>query len=1060
MSNADEADSCRLLRSCDRCRRLKKRCDGGKPHCTRCSKASAPCEYRQRAKWYTRREGAEPYGTEGLPRRNITKTQVTANIERITTLQRHLSHLEETYHSLLQNMGDLSVSSSCSSTPGSSPLTVPATPVSTGDTFTTYRNGKNAELGVSASEGTISAHWGTTQSGEELTGGGLARTSDDTRTLTSHLLNDPLLTRPPSFGDAQDQLSIKSLSHALHDRDTIVYLCLEHFLYFNPLVYQSHYYVLEWLQASLNYSPSELADSRDTSGSSGYDDFSVIITPPSDRPPEVRTGTTTVDNSARGDPPQAMSDASYGPALGSTADSPVATHGSPLFTPVLCRILANSSSQLKPTCLIYTLLALSCQMSDHPLARRRDPNGVSLLGKTYYDHAVATLPETLEAGGPDVVITHILLGILKWSLGYSALAFMYISLALRVAQDIKLHQLDRPVDTGRVLSDSEKFELERQRRIWWSLERYGVAPGNWCLPLYLSRMGSLKQIEFPGSDYAFMHHIIPVAKPFLSPELLRDYQGAALFSCVPTDRTMLQCDYELRTLIQDVNHAVSNCLSAKSSTLTVGTPLAQGWHKFIEAWAEFDALQNRLTTWFSNLPSHFDVNEERANYASKFFPSVFVLLVCLEVHYYTTLASLNSAYLFTLLEATLIWPLGEGATATSSTVARDPPQVSAAQFSLPENSFRPCDVKLSNSPSTTSADAKSFASDIQSLLKHREWITQRCLDAVDGTTSAMNKVRSVDYRHFYLGIGISLYHCSLVYMRTIIQRLLGDRLRYYLPLRSQYFAPNSPSPYGENATLILPFSRRAPSWDGISISSYTLPPNVDGLGEMVDPIHIALAKGASSAQHDSNVNRYLETLRYYIEILHTTKLYWVMDSVLLEILSLFLRKFTEWTQFHPTPSSTPIQPLYTLPSPSNSEFTTVDSQISVPLQTIPFHPSHSAYPQGNLPSTAKRTFPMTSVVNSEVSSSTLHSPIVISSGTTSDLPSPTTSATGPYSQTRSAGLPADSQPFDKDELIQKFELALITTGHRYDPFYLFFQACSHQDLTTIYELFQKFPVAI
>ncbi|KAJ1656779.1 hypothetical protein IWQ61_003712 [Dispira simplex] len=1056
MSNVDETDSGRLLRSCDRCRRLKKRCDGVKPHCTRCSKASAPCEYRQRTRWYTRRDGLEPYSTEGLSRRNISNTQVTANMERINTLQRQLSRLEETYNSLLYNIGDLSVGSSNTSTPVSSPLTVPVTPVSTRGTFNTCHDGKYTEPGLSTVEGTISAHWETPQSMGELTGGGLAQAFSETLTPTSHLRNNPHIN-PPSFGDIQDQLSMKSLSHSLHDRDTIIYLCLEHFLYFNPLVYQTHLYVLEWLQASLAYPGSKLADPRDSSGSPRYDDFLSVTTPPSDHSLEMLARPTKVDNPTGGVPPQAMSDASYVLTRSSTADSQVTTHDSSLFTPLLCSILANSPSQLKPTCLIYTLLAMSCQMSDHPLARRRDAKGVSILGKAYYDHAVAVLPETLEASRPDVVITHNLLCLLKWCLGYPSLAVMYMGLAFRVSQDIKLHQLDRPVDTATDLSGPEKMELERQRRIWWSLERFGVGPANWCFPLYISRLSSPKQIEFPGTDNSFLNHIISKAGPFLSPELLRDYRGSSLFSCVPMDRSMLQCDYELRVLMQDINQAVHTCLSAKSSTLTVGAPLTQGWHKFIGAWAKFDALNNRLSNWFSNLPSHFGVSEERARYVSHLYPSAFTLIMCLEVQYYTTVATLNLTYLFTLLEATLMWPSSEGVMAVSSTMVQDPAlQTPAAEISPQQDLLTPSDAELPSSSVTPSVDAKSFSLDIQPLLKQKELITQRCLDAANASTCSMKKVSTVDLRHFYMGLGVSLFHCSLVYMRTIILHLLGDKLHYYLPLLSQYFVFNSHSPYSDDTAQVSSLSHRNLSWDGSFASSCFLPPNTDELGRVIDPIDIALAKGARNGQHDSNVKQYLESLRYYVEILRTTKLYWAMDSIPLEVISLFLRKFTEWAQFYSTPDITRTRASLTLLSPSSSGFT-VDNCILLPSRKAPFHLPHSAYPRTSLASTPNVTFPMVNVGNSESSSSPLYSPTVISSGMSTYLPSPTASATGSYPMARLAGLPTASQSFDKDKLIQKL-YSLLTTGHRYDPFYLFFQTCSHQDLTVVYELSQKYPI--
>ncbi|KAJ1967285.1 hypothetical protein H4R35_006753 [Dimargaris xerosporica] len=88
----------RLLRSCDRCRRLKKKCDGLKASCSRCTKALAECIYRPRARWQPKNDNEpdlpKPSGTRGV---ESTARQRRKRVEKFKTLQYQVKNLEMRY---------------------------------------------------------------------------------------------------------------------------------------------------------------------------------------------------------------------------------------------------------------------------------------------------------------------------------------------------------------------------------------------------------------------------------------------------------------------------------------------------------------------------------------------------------------------------------------------------------------------------------------------------------------------------------------------------------------------------------------------------------------------------------------------------------------------------------------------------------------------------------------------------------------------------------------------------------------------------------------------------
>ncbi|KAJ1981770.1 hypothetical protein H4R34_001942 [Dimargaris verticillata] len=94
----DTSTQGRLLRSCDRCRRLKKKCDGLKSSCTRCAKALTECNYRPRARWQPKSDNEpdlpKPSGARGV---ESTARQRRKRVEKFKTLQYQVKNLEMRY---------------------------------------------------------------------------------------------------------------------------------------------------------------------------------------------------------------------------------------------------------------------------------------------------------------------------------------------------------------------------------------------------------------------------------------------------------------------------------------------------------------------------------------------------------------------------------------------------------------------------------------------------------------------------------------------------------------------------------------------------------------------------------------------------------------------------------------------------------------------------------------------------------------------------------------------------------------------------------------------------
>lgn len=87
-------------------------------------------------------------------------------------------------------------------------------------------------------------------------------------------------------------------------------------------------------------------------------------------------------------------------------------------------------------------------------------------GDSYMDHAKVILDSTYAQSRPSTCQALLLLGYREVGIGAMAQAWLYIGMAVRMAQDLGLHKnADKWSNVGKVLFTND--ELQERRRIWY-----------------------------------------------------------------------------------------------------------------------------------------------------------------------------------------------------------------------------------------------------------------------------------------------------------------------------------------------------------------------------------------------------------------------------------------------------------------------------------------------------------------------------------------------------------------------------------------------------------------
>ncbi|KAJ1910659.1 hypothetical protein IWQ60_010538, partial [Tieghemiomyces parasiticus] len=687
MTSAASPTGVKLLRSCDRCRKLKKKCDGIKPTCHRCRKANTPCEYRLRTKGHgalghCAGDGDAP---SFLDPASISHFTGHANPPPLHAIQTQLSHLEL---DMPHQPPNFHRSPSRTTPPylhsnvmhyGAPPATVaPAALTSVGpmDPALIAASFGLDPAGVPAWAMQLLRGPGTPgslppnpvnpsyppwypalihnpQAAMALMNQLPISTLPDIPLTLDHLFHfaDPFATQAPSFRDPQVQLGHQAVLRHLHSPDLLRYLLHDYLRFFHPLFFITHPFVCQWLH--------EFIDERSRvppNAAAAATPWQSTHLPPqaesqllhrqlhglmgkhSDYPQASWfSKITTLDASHDSNP--STRGARFSTSVPTVPPSALVRRSPGLHRPASQSAAAvdrefSETGYLRPTCLIYVILATACQFSDHPLAKDRDSSGTSVLGRQYFMRALDWMPHHLADPTPETINILISTSVYRYSLGQAVVSNMYTGLAYRVAQDLGLHQIDHGVDSA-TLPPHEWFEYEVRRRIWWMMERFGIAPMGWSLPQSYARVRAPKLILPPSDDQAYILGLI-ARYPALPTEIQRDYMVAARYSHSRSDPSTLHFDFELRSLMLSINQAVVAYLSRKPRTRDSSDHFQAAKVHMRTTWRTFDTLQADLGLWYKQLPPRFQVNRQQAHVARVNCPATFCAVLYIHTQYFAT----------------------------------------------------------------------------------------------------------------------------------------------------------------------------------------------------------------------------------------------------------------------------------------------------------------------------------------------------------------------------------------------------------------------------------------
>ena len=140
----------------------------------------------------------------------------------------------------------------------------------------------------------------------------------------------------------------------------------------------------------------------------------------------------------------------------SEPSSPVATHGG---SPKRGRI---------PALLLLAMFSIAARYSSASSSEVPPPEEGSMwaAGDSYLEDAKVILDSTYSASRPSTCQALLLLGYREVGIGAMAQAWLYIGMAVRMAQDLGLHRnADKWSNTGKNLFSSDA--LQERRRIWY-----------------------------------------------------------------------------------------------------------------------------------------------------------------------------------------------------------------------------------------------------------------------------------------------------------------------------------------------------------------------------------------------------------------------------------------------------------------------------------------------------------------------------------------------------------------------------------------------------------------
>ncbi|KAH9941542.1 fungal-specific transcription factor domain-containing protein [Amylocystis lapponica] len=274
--------------------------------------------------------------------------------------------------------------------------------------------------------------------------------------------------------------------------------------------------------------------------------------------------------------------------MASSADSPYSQDSqvSDVASPVSGSDPVAGRRRRVPTLLLLAMFSIAARYSSTTSSDVPPPQegSVWIAGESYMEDAKVILDSTYAASRPSTCQALLLLGYREVGIGAMAQAWLYVGMAVRMAQDLGLHKsADQWSSIGRNLFSST--ELQERRRIW-----YGCVIMDKYVSAYIGRPVAIFERDFDTA--------LPSVEEPDETELWAPHPSTPLLDSAATPKL---------PEFTPVPGYIISCFSEAAKLSIILSMIMQGLYAIrspCERQAEFSRYEKLLSKWYLELPDH------------------------------------------------------------------------------------------------------------------------------------------------------------------------------------------------------------------------------------------------------------------------------------------------------------------------------------------------------------------------------------------------------------------------------------------------------------------------
>ncbi|TBU22427.1 fungal-specific transcription factor domain-containing protein [Dichomitus squalens] len=269
-----------------------------------------------------------------------------------------------------------------------------------------------------------------------------------------------------------------------------------------------------------------------------------------------------------------------------SSDSPYSGAES-VYSDAASPVSASSPHRLSrrrvPTLLLLAMFSLAARYSSRTAAPPPEDGSMWTAGDEYMEDAKVILDRTYAASRPSTCQALLLLGYREVGIGAMAQAWLYVGMAVRMAQDLGLHKsAEKWTSVGRSLFS--RAELQERRRIW-----YGCVVMDKYVCTYIGRPVAIFERDFDTE--------LPVVEEGEETELWRPHPAPQVFDAEDTERRK-------REVVPAPGYVLS-CFDESAKLSLVLSQICQSIYAIkpaVNRPSELTRLDSQLTKWCLELP--------------------------------------------------------------------------------------------------------------------------------------------------------------------------------------------------------------------------------------------------------------------------------------------------------------------------------------------------------------------------------------------------------------------------------------------------------------------------